>query len=127
MAITERELQKVQEIFLEQARAHFPPSVQFKEANASVTTDPYDEEWIRIELLYTAPDPVLDGDLMNTFHRLDLERAHDRIRPHRPDYGSLRGHKRSHQAATRQGEAHAVIDPERLRPGAAGRLPTEPL
>ena len=69
MTITERELQKVQEIFLEQARAHFPPSVQFKEANASVTTDPYDEEWIRIELLYTAPDPVLDGDLMNTFHR----------------------------------------------------------
>lgn len=69
MTITERELQKVQEIFLEQARAHFPPSVQFKEANASVTTDPYDEEWIRIELLYTAPDPVLDGDLMNTLHR----------------------------------------------------------
>ncbi len=69
MAITESQLQKVQEIFLQQARAHFPPSVQFKEANASVTTDPYDEEWIRIELLYTAPDPVLDGDLMNTLHR----------------------------------------------------------
>ena len=69
MVITERELQKVKEIFLEQARAHFPPSVQFKNANASVTTDPYDEEWIRIELLYTAPDPVLDGHLMNTLHR----------------------------------------------------------
>jgi hypothetical protein len=69
MPITESQLQKVQEIFLEQARAHFPPSVQFKEANASVTTDPYDEEWIRIELLYTARDPILDGDLMNTLHR----------------------------------------------------------
>ena len=69
MAITERELQRVKEIYLEQARAHFPPSVQFKDANASVSTDPYDEEWIRIELLYTAPDPVLDGNLMNTLHR----------------------------------------------------------
>ena len=68
MAITERDLQKVQEIFLEQARAHFPPSVQFKEANASVTTDPYDEEWIRIELLYISPEPVLDGELMNTLY-----------------------------------------------------------
>ena len=69
MAITERDLQKVEEIYLEQARAHFPPSVQFKEANASVTTDPYDEEWIRIDLVYTAPDPVLDGNLMNSLHR----------------------------------------------------------
>ena len=69
MAITERELQKVEEIYLEQARAHFPPSVQFKEASASVTTDPYDEEWIRIDLVYTAPDPVLDGNLMNSLHR----------------------------------------------------------
>ena len=69
MGITERELQMVKEIFLDQARAHFPPSVQFKDANASATTDPYDEEWIRIELLYTASDPVLDGNLMNTLHR----------------------------------------------------------
>ena len=69
MAITERGLQKVQEIFLEQARVHFPPSVQFKEASASVTTDPYDEEWIRIDLLYTTPDPALDGNLMNTLYR----------------------------------------------------------
>ena len=69
MAITEWELQKVKEIFLGQARAHFPPTVQFKDANATVATDPYDEEWIRIELLYTAPDPVLDGNLMNTLYR----------------------------------------------------------
>ena len=69
MAITESQLQKVREIFLEQARAHFPRSVQFKEANASVTTDQYDEEWISIELLYTAPDPALDGNLMNTLRR----------------------------------------------------------
>ena len=68
MPITERDLQKVKNIFLDQARVHFPPSVQFKEANASVTTDPYGEEWIRIELLYTAPDPVLDGYLMNTLY-----------------------------------------------------------
>ena len=69
MAITELELQKVTEIFLEQARAHFPATVQFEDANASVTIDPYDEEWIRIDLLYTAPDPVLDGNLMNTLYR----------------------------------------------------------
>ena len=69
MAITESELQKVREIFLEQARAHFPATVQFKEANASVSIDPYDEEWITVELLYTAPDPVLDGNLMNTLYR----------------------------------------------------------
>ena len=69
MTITERDLEKVEEIFLEQARSHFPPTVQFKEANASVTTDPYNEEWIRIDLLYVAPDPVLDGNLMNTLHR----------------------------------------------------------
>ena len=74
MSITERELQQVKEIFLEQARAHFPVSVQFKHANASVAIDPYDEEWIRIELLYTAPDPILDGNLMNTLHRRTDER-----------------------------------------------------
>ena len=68
MAITEADLQKVQEIFLEQARAHFPPSVQFKEANASVNIDRYGEEWIRIELLYISPEPVLDGELMNTLY-----------------------------------------------------------
>ena len=69
MPITEKDLQRVKEIFLEQARAHFPPSVQFKGANASVTIDPYDEEWIRIDLLYTAPDPILDGNLMNTLYK----------------------------------------------------------
>ena len=69
MTITETELQKVQEIYLEQARAHFPPSVQFKEAKVSVTTDPYGDEWIRVELQYSAPEPVLDAKLMNSLHR----------------------------------------------------------
>ena len=69
MSVTEDQLKRVEEIYLEQARAHFPPSVQFKEANASVITDKCGDEWIRIELLYTAPEPVLQGDLMNSLHR----------------------------------------------------------
>ena len=69
MTITESQLRKVQEIYLEQARSHFPASVQFEKANVSVTTDPYGDEWIRVELLYSAPEPVLDAKLMNSLHR----------------------------------------------------------
>ena len=69
MSVTEDQLRKVQEIYLEQARDHFPPSVQFKEANASVITDKCGDEWIRIEFLYSAPEPVLDAKLMNSLHR----------------------------------------------------------
>ena len=59
----------VREIYLEQARAHFPPSVQSEEANVSVATDQYGDEWIRIELLYSATEPALDSRLMNTLYR----------------------------------------------------------
>ena len=68
MAITESDMERISEIFLEQARAHFPPEVEFTDANASVNIDPYGEEWLRIELLYLSPEPVLDGDLMNTLY-----------------------------------------------------------
>jgi len=76
MDATEVQLRKVREIYLEQARSHFPPSVQFEEANVSVTTDPYGDEWIRIELLYSAPEPVLDARLMNSLHRRTDEPMH---------------------------------------------------
>ncbi len=69
MTITEMDLRRAEEIFLEQARAHFPPSVEFMESNASLWVDPYDEEWVRVELVYSAPGQALDGNLMNSLHR----------------------------------------------------------
>ena len=69
MAISESDLPKIEEIFLEQARAHFPPEVKFMEANASLYTSLYGEEWLRVVLLYDAPDLLLDAGLMNSFHR----------------------------------------------------------
>ena len=71
MPITEQELQQVKEIVLKGAKSHFPASsVQFQDANASVMLNAEDEELIRVELLYTAENPVLDGHLMNTLFRV---------------------------------------------------------
>ena len=71
MPITEQELQQVKEIVLLGAKSHFPPSsVQFQDANVSVTLNADDEELIRVNLFYTAENPVLDGHLMNTLFRV---------------------------------------------------------
>ena len=70
MPITEQEIQTVKEIVLNGARAHFPPSVQFHDANVTVRLDAYEEEFFDVELLYTAPSLVLDGKLMSTFLRV---------------------------------------------------------
>ena len=71
MPITEQELQRVKEIILAGAKSHFPASsVQFQDANASVVMNADDEELIRVELLYIAENPVLDGHLMNTLWRV---------------------------------------------------------
>ena len=70
MPITEREMERVKEIILDGAKSHFPPTVQFKDANVSIMLSAYDEELIKVELLYTAENPVLDGDLMNTLFRV---------------------------------------------------------
>ena len=69
MPVTEREIQTVKEIILNGARSHFPPSVQFHDANVTVRLDADDEEYFRVELLYTAPSLALDGHLMNTRFR----------------------------------------------------------
>ena len=74
MPIPEQELQRVKEIILTGAKSHFPASsVQFQDANASVILNADDEELIRVELLYTAENPVLDGRLMNTFRGVIAE------------------------------------------------------
>lgn len=70
MTITRGELEKVKEIILDGAKTHFPPNVQFHDANAYVILNADDEELIRVELLYTAENPVLDGKLMNTLFRV---------------------------------------------------------
>lgn len=71
MPITKQELQRVKEIILTGAKSHFPvSSVQFQDANASVIMNADDEELIRVELLYIAENPVLDGHLMNTLWRV---------------------------------------------------------
>ena len=70
MPITEREKESVKTIVLDGARTHFPPPVQFHEANVTVRLDAYDEEFFEVELLYTAPTLVLDGRLMNTLFRV---------------------------------------------------------
>ena len=70
MPITEREIERVKEIILDGAKSHFPPTVQFKDANVSIMLNAYDEELIKVELLYTAENPVLDGGLMNTLFRV---------------------------------------------------------
>ena len=69
MAITASQPRKVREVHLEQARDHFLPCVQFKEVNAYVIIDKCGDEWIRIDLTYTAPEPVRDAELMNSLYR----------------------------------------------------------
>ena len=70
MPITEGEKASVKAIILDGAKTHFPPAVQFHDANVTVRLDAYDEEFLDVELLYTAPNPVLDGRLMNTLFRV---------------------------------------------------------
>lgn len=70
MPITEQEIQTVKEIVLNGARSHFPASVQFHDAIVTVRLDAQDEEFLDVHLLYTAPDPVLDGHLMMTLFRV---------------------------------------------------------
>ena len=73
MTITKREMERVKEIILEGAKSHFPPNVQFKDANVTIMLNADDEEYIDVELLYTAENPVLDGHLMNTLFRVTDE------------------------------------------------------
>ena len=70
MAITKREMERVKEIILDGAKTHFPPNVQFRDANVTVMLNAAGEEFINVELLYTAENPVLDGHLMNTLFRV---------------------------------------------------------
>lgn len=70
MPITEQEVQTVKEIVLNGARTHFPPSVQFHDADAYVSLGVEDEEVIHVRLVYTAPSLVLDGKLMGSLHRV---------------------------------------------------------
>ena len=70
MPISEREIESVKAIILDGAKTHFPPSVQFQDANVTVRLNADEEEYIDVDLLYTAPNPVLDGHLMNTLFRV---------------------------------------------------------
>ena len=70
MPITELEMERVKEIILDGAKSHFPPSVQFRDINVTIMLNAEDEEYIDVELLYTAPEQVLDGHLMNTLFRV---------------------------------------------------------
>ena len=70
MTITKREMERVKEIILDGARSHFPPNVQFLDANVTIMLGADDEEIIDVELLYTADNTVLDGQLMNTLFRV---------------------------------------------------------
>ena len=76
MPITQREMESIKRIILDGAKTHFPPSVQFQDANVTVRLDADDEEFFDVELLYAAPDPadpVLDGHLMGTLFRVTDE------------------------------------------------------
>ena len=66
MSITEREIETVKAIILNGAKRHFHPAVKFHEIQATVRLDLEDREYLDVDLLYTAPDPVLDGNLMNS-------------------------------------------------------------
>ena len=70
MTITKQEMERVKEIILDGAKSHFPPTVQFQDANATIILGADEEDIIRVELLYTAENPVLDGHLMNTLFRV---------------------------------------------------------
>ena len=73
MPITEQEMEHVKRIRMDGAKPLFPPAVQFQDANATVRLDADEEEYIDVELLHTAPTPVLDGHLMNTLFRVSDE------------------------------------------------------
>ena len=73
MPITEREMENAKRIILDGAKAHFPATVQFQDANVTVRLNADEEEYIDVELLYTAPNTVLDGHLMNTLFRVTDE------------------------------------------------------
>ncbi len=76
MTITQREMDRIKRIILDGAKTHFPPAVQFQDANVTVRLDADEEEFFDVQLLYTAPDPadpVLDGHLMNTLFRVTDE------------------------------------------------------
>ena len=76
MPITQQEIDTIKRIILNGARTHFPPSVQFHDAEVTVRLDADEEEFFDVRLLYTAPDPtnpVLDGHLMGTLFRVTDE------------------------------------------------------
>lgn len=76
MPITQQEIDTVKRIILDGAKAHFPPPVEFRDANVTVRLNQEEEEFFDVELLYAAPDPanpVLDGYLMGTLFRVTEE------------------------------------------------------
>ena len=76
MPITQQEIDTIKQIILDGAKTHFPPSVQFQDANVTVRLNHEEEEFFDVELLYAAPDPadpVLDGYLMGTLFRVTEE------------------------------------------------------
>lgn len=76
MPITQQEIDTVKKITLDGAKTHFPPPVQFLDANVTVRLNHEEEEFFDVQLLYTAPNPVLDGHLMITFFRVIDEPIH---------------------------------------------------
>ena len=54
MTITAWEMENVKGIVLDGAKAHFPANVQFHDANVTVMLNADEEEFINVELLYTA-------------------------------------------------------------------------
>ena len=73
MPITQQEIDTIKQIILDGAKTHFPPPVQFLDANVTVRLNHEEEEFFDVQLLYTAPNPVLDGHLMITFFRVTDE------------------------------------------------------
>ena len=76
MTITQQEIDTIKRIMLDGARSHFPPPVQFHDAEVTVRLDADEEEFFDVRLLYTAPDPAdpaLDGYLMGTLFRVTDE------------------------------------------------------
>ena len=107
MAISESDLPKIEEIFLEQARAHFPPEVEFMEANASLYTSLCGEEWLRVVLLYDAPGPA-PGRRPDVHLPQAHRPAHAPSGLHPTVLGRLRQHQGSNPAETGKGNRHAV-------------------
>ncbi len=70
MAITQQQVKGVKEIILNGAKRHFPPSVRFEDATVTVMLNREEEEFLNVELMYTALDPLLDGQLMNTLFQV---------------------------------------------------------